>query len=364
MMNASNLSLLVIAGGKSTRLGRDKRQLQLGDMPLLEITLAKGRNAGFTEIFLCAEAPSPFLTELAEEYGATLLLDEKQNFGPVSGLAKGLSSISKPWALAVAGDMPFLEFGELCRFSDDLPARELALLPTTQGRLQPLAAFYRRETAPYFQRALSEGIRKIRQVLKAFPFSQREYSSSPSHFFNLNTPADLRLAKGRLANLNRRVPLISITAPASGTGKTTFIEKLLPRLKERGIRTGVIKSDSHGFNLDMEGKDSCRFSEAGAESVAVVSPQGWFITQKTDQRAGFEAIAHKMEGIDLLLTESRSHGTLPALSLWRGKGTPLVGEDVAAIFTSEPHTEAVAIYEYNIDDIEKAVESCLFLMGR
>ena len=112
-MNASNLSLLVIAGGKSTRLGRDKRQLQLGDMPLLEITLAKGRNAGFTEILLCAEAPSPFLTELAEEYGATLLLDEKQNFGPVSGFAKGLSSISKPWALAVAGDMPFLEFGEL-----------------------------------------------------------------------------------------------------------------------------------------------------------------------------------------------------------------------------------------------------------
>ena len=260
--------------------------------------------------------------------------------------------------------MPFLEFGELCRFSDDLPARELALLPTTQGRLQPLAAFYRRETAPYFQRALSEGIRKIRQVLKAFPFSQREYSSSPSHFFNLNTPADLRLAKGRLANLNRRVPLISITAPASGTGKTTFIEKLLPRLKERGIRTGVIKSDSHGFNLDMEGKDSCRFSQAGAESVAVISPQGWFITQKTEQRADFEAVAHKMEGVDLLLTESRSHGTLPALSLWRGKGTPLAGEDVAAIFTSEPHAEAAAIYEYNLNDIEKAVELCLFLMGR
>ena len=64
----------------------------------------------------------------------------------------------------------------------------------------------------------------------------------------------------------------------------------------------------------MEGKDSCRFSQAGAESVAVISPQGWFITQKTAQRADFEAVASKMEGIDLLLTESRSHGTLPTLS--------------------------------------------------
>ena len=76
MMNANNLSLLVIAGGKSTRLGKDKRQLQLGYMPLLEIILAKGKKAGFTEIFLCAEAPSPFLAELAKKYGATLLFDE------------------------------------------------------------------------------------------------------------------------------------------------------------------------------------------------------------------------------------------------------------------------------------------------
>ena len=227
-----------------------------------------------------------------------------------------------------------------------------------------MAAFYRRETAPYFQRALSEGIRKIRQVLKAFPFSQREYSSSPSHFFNLNTPADLRLAKGRLANLNRRVPLISITAPASGTGKTTFIEKLLPRLRERGIRAGVIKSNSHGFNLDMEGKDSCRFSEAGATSVAVVSPQGWFMMQKATSRPPFEDIAAKMEGVDLIITESRSHGTLPTLSLWRGKGAPLTGEDTAALFTSSPQEDAASLYEYHINNLEKAVELCLFLMGR
>ena len=363
-MNTNDLSLLIIAGGKSSRLGTDKRQLKLGESSLLEHTLAKGRKAGFKEIFLCAEAPSPFLTELAEKYGTTLLFDETQGLGPVSGLARGLDCLTNSWALAIAGDMPFLDLEELCRFGATLPTSELALLPVAKDRLQPLAAFYQRETATYFQKALHDSVRKIRQVLEAFPCSQREYAGSPSHFFNINTPADWRLAQGRFANLRRKVPVVSITAPASGTGKTTFIEKLLPRLRERGIRAGVIKSDSHSFNLDMEGKDSCRFSQAGAESVAVISSQGWFITQKTEQRADFEAVAHKMEGVDLLLTESRSHGTLPALSLWRGKGTPLAGEDVAAIFTSEPHAEAAAIYEYNLNDIEKAVELCLFLMGR
>ena len=55
-MNPNDLSLLIIAGGKSSRLGRDKRKLKLGELPLLESTLCQGRKANFSEIFLCAEA--------------------------------------------------------------------------------------------------------------------------------------------------------------------------------------------------------------------------------------------------------------------------------------------------------------------
>lgn len=361
-MKATDISLMIIAGGKSSRLGTDKRKLKLGEKSLLERTLSKGKAANFKEIFLCAETPSPFLTEMAEKYGATLLFDEKQGLGPVSGLAKGLASTNTQWSLAIAGDMPFLDLEELCRFGDSLPTKELALVPVSKGRLQPLAAFYNRKSAPYFQKSLDDNVRKIRQVLEAFPYSQREYKGSS--FFNVNTPADWRLAMGRFTNLQRRVPIISIIAPSSGTGKTTFIEKLLPRLQERNIRTGVVKSDSHGFDLDMEGKDSYRFSQAGAASVAVVSPSGWFMTQKTAKRAELEDIADKMEDIDLILTESRSHGTLPAISLWREKGEPLTSEDTAAIFTSNPQEKTATLYEYHINDIEKAVELCLFLMGR
>ncbi|MBQ7497421.1 MAG: NTP transferase domain-containing protein, partial [Selenomonas sp.] len=57
-MNPNDLSLLIIAGGKSSRLGTDKRQLKLGDSSLLEYTLAQGKKFGFKEVFLCAEAPS------------------------------------------------------------------------------------------------------------------------------------------------------------------------------------------------------------------------------------------------------------------------------------------------------------------
>lgn len=125
-------------------------------------------------------------------------------------------------------------------------------------------------------------------------------------------------------------------APESGTGKTTFIERLIKIFAAQGIQVGVIKSDAHSFQLDTAGKDSFQFQTAGARSVAVVSPKSWFIIQRVDGRADFANVARQMAGVDLILTESRTHGTCPAISLWRGRGSVIADETVAAIFTSEP----------------------------
>ena len=46
----------------------------------------------------------------------------------------------------------------------------------------------------------------------------------------------------------------------SGTGKTTFLEKLIPVLKDRGLRLAVLKHDAHHFEMDHPGKDTYRFS--------------------------------------------------------------------------------------------------------
>ena len=55
----------------------------------------------------------------------------------------------------------------------------------------------------------------------------------------------------------------------SGTGKTTYLERLIAALKARGLRVAAVKHDAHRFELDREGKDSWRFARAGAEVVAV-----------------------------------------------------------------------------------------------
>jgi molybdopterin-guanine dinucleotide biosynthesis protein B len=55
----------------------------------------------------------------------------------------------------------------------------------------------------------------------------------------------------------------------SGTGKTTFLEKLIPALARLGLRVMVIKHDVHGFEVDKEGKDTWRLRQAGAAKVLI-----------------------------------------------------------------------------------------------
>ncbi|MBV1951403.1 MAG: molybdopterin-guanine dinucleotide biosynthesis protein B [Cycloclasticus sp.] len=57
----------------------------------------------------------------------------------------------------------------------------------------------------------------------------------------------------------------------SGTGKTTLLSRLLPILKERGFKIGLIKHSHHDFDIDQPGKDSYRLRKAGASPVVLVS---------------------------------------------------------------------------------------------
>ena len=71
------------------------------------------------------------------------------------------------------------------------------------------------------------------------------------------------------------IPVLTFTA-YSNTGKTTYLEKLIPCLKSAGLRIAVIKHDAHDFQADIEGKDSWRFAQAGADIVAVASKRQFF----------------------------------------------------------------------------------------
>lgn len=95
----------------------------------------------------------------------------------------------------------------------------------------------------------------------------------------------------------------------SGSGKTTLLESLVPVLRSRGLRVGVLKHDAHRLEFDKRGKDSFRLRESGAEVVAVVSRDMVFLQAPPPPRACPETLVATLFAgmeLDLVLLEGYS----------------------------------------------------------
>lgn len=101
-------------------------------------------------------------------------------------------------------------------------------------------------------------------------------------------------------------PIIFVVGK-SGAGKTTLLEKLVPELKGRGYKIGVVKHCSHGFELDQPGKDSWRLSQVG-EIVILISPNEVAIFRKGEPPSFKELPRYIADEIDLLLVEGYREG--------------------------------------------------------
>lgn len=101
------------------------------------------------------------------------------------------------------------------------------------------------------------------------------------------------------------IPLLGFAA-YSGTGKTTLLEKLLPKLNEMGLKVAVIKHAHHNFDIDQEGKDSYRLRKAGASQMLISSRfRNALITETPDEETTCQQLINKLDQteLDLILIE-------------------------------------------------------------
>ncbi len=311
-MSFSEVSLLIIAGGLSLRMGEDKRWLPWRGSTFLEETIKQGKKAGFGEIIIAAASPQARLLALAKRYTCVIAYDEVPQSGPLGALYGALVKGQLPFACAISCDMPFWDFGYSARLLKAGAGKSCAA--RLQKQVQPFGAIYERKAAlKAAHKLLTEGEQRLRLLWEKMPAAFLDFSARDAAFFNVNTPQALNLARGRLANLMRPVPQIVITAERSKTGKTTLISCLTRALSKRGIKVGVVKSDAHGFDLDLAGKDSWHFRRSGAHAVALVSPHGYFIVQDTDEKKSLLEIANLLKGVDLIFIESRTLRQMPGV---------------------------------------------------
>lgn len=361
-MRYEDMALLVIAGGESRRMGKDKRWIVWQGLTFIERLLEKAARQNFQEIVLSVEKPSARWTLLAEKYGAVLAADTRIGYGPLEGLRSALAVSNSAYVLAVSCDMPFFDFDVL------LPAvlaaeNHIAVLPVTNGKKQMLAAVYSRRILPLLEKSMALGRHSLGCITEYPAVKLMDMTGDTVCFFNVNTPETLRLAEGRMRNMARRVPVVCISAAHANAGKTTLIERLLPIFGAWGLRVGVVKSDSHGLRLDYEGTDSWRFMRGGASSVAVVSPEQCMILRKTECKLELFSVAQKMEDADFVLIETRAHGVPPILEIVGENEQLFAASEKIAFLVSEGSQKAEGLLQIAPDNLELAASLLCFLTG-
>lgn len=151
------------------------------------------------------------------------------------------------------------------------------------------------------------------------------------------------------------IPVL-VFAAYSGAGKTTLLEKVIRALKNRGLRIAVIKHDGHDFEIDREGKDSRRFTQAGAD-ISVISSAAK--TALIEQRSlSFAQAAAMVHDVDLILVEGYKHEPLTQIGICRqasGKGFTADISRYTAVVTDVDIGDA-DISRFGFDDIEELTE--------
>ena len=164
-------------------------------------------------------------------------------------------------------------------------------------------------------------------------------------------------------------PAVMAFVAWSGTGKTTLVEKLITLAKDRGLKVGALKHDSHRFEIDHPGKDSFRFTAAGADAMALVSDEKLALVRRHEQVPGVDALLQEyFTGMDLVLVEGWKNSVLPRIEVHRpALGQPLLtrgqNHDANLVAVAADGPVEVDVPVLPLDDPESLLDFILERLG-
>ena len=155
----------------------------------------------------------------------------------------------------------------------------------------------------------------------------------------------------------------------SGAGKTTLLERLIPALKRKEMRVGVVKHDAHRFDIDHPGKDSHRLTAAGADTMMITSAEKMAMVKRHASSPPIEELlARYFADMDLVLVEGFRGSSLPKIEVHRKEFRRALicrGErndpNLSAVASDEPLDLDVPVLDLN--DPEAIAEFIVSLMA-
>ncbi|KAB8331937.1 molybdenum cofactor guanylyltransferase [Scytonema tolypothrichoides VB-61278] len=202
------LSSIVLAGGKSSRMGRDKALISIQGVPLLQLVCRIAASCADTVYVVTPwqeryQHLLPSTVQFIKEVPLSGETDSEQlGHGPIIGFAQALAYVQTDWVLLLACDLPKLRVEVLQEWATALDSVEdeaicaqrsseaiAALVPQAKG-WEPLCGFYRRRCLPSLVEYINRGGRSFQEWLKQHPV-QALSLPDPEMLFNCNTQEDL-----------------------------------------------------------------------------------------------------------------------------------------------------------------------------
>lgn len=183
-MSFIRFAAVILAGGESRRMGRDKAGLVLGGKRLIDITAEKLDL--FDEVFISS----------GRDYdipGCKTIEDIYKGKGPAAGILTALKAMEADALFVTACDLPFIERDTVKKICSLYDGTRDAVVLTSGGRMEPLFSVYGRSAEKYFEDALLSGELSVKRILEKMDVLTAEaekISSRKDEFLNMNTFED------------------------------------------------------------------------------------------------------------------------------------------------------------------------------
>lgn len=185
-----NFSAVILAGGKSSRMGRDKAFLKIGGTTLLARQIGLARELGASEIFISGRADVNY-----SAFSCRVLSDKFPDAGPLAGIERALDAAKSPLLFVLAVDLPEMDAEFLRRLAVDC-SESRGAVPRVNGHLEPLVAFYPKAALALAAANLERRSFAVKEFAEACVRSGLAQfveldAGEARHFANWNSPADL-----------------------------------------------------------------------------------------------------------------------------------------------------------------------------
>ncbi len=361
MIKFEDIDVLVLAGGKSSRMNyNDKALLKIGNKTFLENLeiLFSNFNRKYISLNSSQNISNDSFIRIDDEYS---------EIGPISGLYSGLSKCIGNYLFVTPCDVPNLTNDFITYITDFISNEyDAFIVKDRDGFIHPLMGIYNKSSLEKIKKSIDSKDYKVLNLVKNLnvKYIDLKYTifDDSKILKNINTPEDYK-------NLNisseNKTKFFAVSG-VKNSGKTTLITKLLKKFKKNGYKVGTIKHDGHDFQMDNLNSDTDKHSKSGATGTLIFSKNKFMFLEQTEEQP-LDFYLKFFHDYDLIILEGFKGSIYPKLEIIRQEisnisvSNPLNLKFIVSDLKKIDNNETLNILDLNdIDTIFEEIKKYVF----